>query len=94
LNDQNFVKDCREKVKQAREICYQAFNELSLKYIQSHTNFILFNIDKFGADFSKKMQAKNIFVQYREHFGGKWCRVSMGTLDEMKEFSKALKEIS
>jgi histidinol-phosphate aminotransferase len=54
----------------------------------------LFNIGKIGSDFSQKMQAKNIFVQYRDHFGGKWCRVSMGTNDEMKTFCAALKEIA
>jgi histidinol-phosphate aminotransferase len=94
LKDQAFVKDCKEKIAQAREICYKTFKELSLEYIPSHTNFILFNIGKIGADFSKKMQAKNIFVQYRDHFGGKWCRVSMGTIDEMKTFCSALKEIA
>lgn len=93
LKDQAFVKDCREKTKQAREMCYDCFKQLSLDYIPSHTSFVLFNIDKIGADFSQKMQAKNIFVQYRDHFGGKWCRVSMGTLEEMKLFCAALKEI-
>jgi histidinol-phosphate aminotransferase len=94
LKDQAFVKDCREKTKQAREMCYDCFKQLSLDYIPSHTSFILFNIDKIGADFSQKMQAKNIFVQYREHFGGKWCRVSMGTLEEMKIFCSTLISIT
>jgi histidinol-phosphate/aromatic aminotransferase/cobyric acid decarboxylase-like protein len=40
------------------------------------------------------MQAKNIYVQFREHFGGKWCRVSMGTIEEMQQFCSALKEIA
>lgn len=93
LKDQSFVKECREKTKQARELCYQCFQLLSLNYIPSHTSFILFNIDKIGAGFSQKMMAKNIYVQYREHFGGKWCRVSMGTLEEMKLFCTALKEM-
>ena len=94
LKDQAFVKDCKEKIAQARELCYKTFKGLSLEYIPSHTNFILFNIGKIGADFSQKMQAKNIFVQYRDHFGGKWCRVSMGTIDEMQTFCAALKEIA
>ncbi len=94
LNDQAFVNDCREKIAQAREICYKTFKELSLEYITSHTNFILFNIDKIGAKFTEKMQAKNIFVQYRDHFGGKWCRVSMGTIEEMQAFCAALRSIT
>jgi histidinol-phosphate aminotransferase len=93
ISDQAFVKDCREKNRQAKEMCYKTFKELSLQYIPSHANFILFNIDKISAAFTQKMQAQNIFVQYREHFGGKWCRLSMGTLEEMQTFSSALKSI-
>jgi histidinol-phosphate aminotransferase len=93
LKDQSFVKDCREKIAEAREICFKTFKDLSLDYISSHTNFILFNIDKIGAEFTKKMQAKNIFVQYRDHFGGKWCRVSMGTIEEMQAFCTALRSM-
>jgi histidinol-phosphate aminotransferase len=94
LNDQAFVKECREKIAQARLMCYDCFKQLSLDYIPSHTSFILFNIDKINGDFSKRMEEKNIFVQYRNHFGGKWCRVSMGTIEEMKTFCAALKDIA
>jgi histidinol-phosphate aminotransferase len=94
LKDQAFVKDCRMKITQAREMCNKTFKDLSLQYIPSQTNFILFNIEKIGADFSQKMKAKNIYVQYRDHFGGKWCRVSMGTIEEMQAFCSALKSIA
>ena len=94
LDDWDFVKSCRQKAEQAREICYAAFKQLNLEYIPSSTNFILFNIDKIKADFTGLMQGKNIYVQFREHFGGKWCRVSMGTIEEMQLFTKALKEIA
>jgi len=94
LKDQAFVKDCRTKIAQARAMCNKTFKELSLEYIPSHTNFILFNIGKIGTDFSQKMKAKNIYVQYRDHFGGKWCRVSMGTIEEMQTFCSALKSIA
>ncbi len=93
LKDQAFVKDCRNKTMQAREMCYKTFNELQLESIPSVTSFIMFNIDKIGAGFSKQLQEKNIMVQYREHFGSKWCRVSMGTIEEMQLFCNALKSI-
>jgi histidinol-phosphate aminotransferase len=94
LDDKEFVTGCKDKVAQSRQLCYDAFKDLTLDYIPSSTNFILFNIDKIKGDFVKLMQAKNIYVQFREHFGGKWCRVSMGTGDEMQQFVKALKEIA
>src|SRR5439155_6358886 len=94
LDDQGFVNECREKAKQAREMCYACFKKLSLEYIPSSTNFVLFNIDKIKGNFTDSMQTKNIYVQFREHFGGKWCRVSMGTVEEMQQFCTALKEIA
>jgi histidinol-phosphate aminotransferase len=94
LDDQDFVKQCTENAKKAREMCYDCFKKLSLDYIPSSTNFILFNIDKIKGDFTGLMQAKNIYVQFREHFGGKWCRVSMGTIEEMQQFCNALKDIA
>jgi len=94
LDDKEFVTQCREKAKAARETCYDCFKKLSLEYIPSSTNFILFNIDKIKGDFTGLMQAKNIYVQFREHFGGKWCRVSMGTTEEMQQFCAALKDIA
>lgn len=94
LNDEAFVKDCRQKTATAREICYSTFKELGFDYIPSHTSFVLFNIDRIKGDFSARMQEKNIYVQHRNHFGGKWCRVSMGTIEEMKEFCTTLKSIA
>jgi histidinol-phosphate aminotransferase len=94
LDDQSFVSDCRKKANQAKEICYAAFQRLDLKYIPSSTNFILFNIDKLKRKLVEEMKQRNIEVQYREHYGGKWCRVSMGTIEEMQMFTKALQEIA
>jgi histidinol-phosphate aminotransferase len=93
LDDKEFMIQCTQKAKAARETCYDCFKKLSLEYIPSSTNFILFNIDKIKGDFKNQMEARNIYVQFREHFGGKWCRVSMGTTEEMQQFCNALKEI-
>jgi histidinol-phosphate aminotransferase len=94
LEDQGFVTDCREKANQAKEICYATFRPLDLKYISSSANFVLFNIDKLKKNLTREMKERNIEVQYREHYGGKWCRVSMGTIEEMDIFTKALREIA
>lgn len=94
LDDTQFVEQCKAHASEAKEICYSAFNDLKLKFIPSQTNFILFNIDSIQKDFVKEMEAQNIYVQFRAHFGGKWCRVSMGTIDEMQTFCGVLKTIA
>jgi histidinol-phosphate aminotransferase len=94
LRDQDFALACAEKTAQAREMCYTCFSSLGLAYLPSQTSFVLFDISQLKEDLSQKMLEQQIFVQYREHFGGKWCRVSMGTLEEMEVFCKALKSIA
>jgi histidinol-phosphate aminotransferase len=93
LDDQSFVKYCRQNAAKARETCYHTFKQRKLEYIPSETNFILFNIDAIKKDFVKEMEAHNIYVQFRNHFNGKWCRVTMGTMQEMNAFCSALKSI-
>jgi histidinol-phosphate aminotransferase len=93
LDDQEFVKYCRQKTAEARQMVFDCCKEMKLEYIPSSTSFVLFNIDPLKCDLSKEMEKKNIMVQYRQHFGGKWCRVSMGTTDEMKAFCSSLRQI-
>jgi histidinol-phosphate aminotransferase len=94
LADQQFVQDCITRTAALRNTTYKTLNELGLEYIPSETNFILFNISKLKGDFSERMKDQGILVQYRDHFNGKWCRVSMGTESEMDVFCKALGKIS
>ena len=42
----------------------------------------------------QKMMAKGIMVRGYELQGKPWCRVSMGTMDEIKQFVSALEAIS
>lgn len=94
LKDQAFVAYCKEQTSIMRNMCYDTFKALQLDYIPSQTSFILFNVDRIASVYSQKMKEKNIWVQHRDHFGGKWSRVSMGTPDEMKQFCAALKEFA
>ena len=93
LEDTGFVKDMLVKTAHARAMCNETFHKLSLEYIPSSTNFILFNINTIKKDLIKEMEAKNIYVQSRQHFNGTWCRVSMGTIEEMQLFCNALEAI-
>jgi len=93
LDDKEFVNYCASKTAEAREKLYATLKELRLEYIPSVTSFVMFNIDPIRCDYEQAMNKKNILVQHRKHFGGKWCRVSMGTLEEMDLFCKSLREI-
>lgn len=93
LEDQEFVKYCTTKTREAREKVYATLKDLKLDYIPSYTSFIMFNIEPIKCNFEDSMRKKNVVVQHRKHFGENWCRVSMGTLEEMDIFCKSLREI-
>jgi histidinol-phosphate aminotransferase len=94
LTDRSFVEECREKNNKAKELCYSILKQLNLEYIPSSANFILFNIDRLKEKFNPAMKNKNIHLRFRDAYGGKWCRVTMGTPEEMQSFTNVLKEIA
>jgi histidinol-phosphate aminotransferase len=93
LDHQEFVQECAKRTGECRTTVYRTLRELNLEYIPSSTSFLMFNIDPLKCNYEEAMNRNNIMVQHRKHFGGKWCRVSMGTEAEMATFCKALKSI-
>ncbi len=93
LQDSEFVKDCLQKNNSTKQSCYDCFEELKLEYLKSSANFILFNIDKIAEKFMQTMKQNNIMLKYRDAYNGKWCRVSMGTIEEMKLFTDVCKKV-
>ena len=59
----------------------------------STTNFIIFPIDMEGDDFLEKIYARKVVVRAFKFWDQNWCRVSLGTMDEMKHFTAAIDEI-
>ena len=67
---------------------------MKFDYIPSYTNFVMFPIEWDGKEYLKKMSAKGVAVRSFDIMDKTWCRVSIGTMDEMKLFVSALKGIS
>ena len=67
--------------------------EKNFAYLPSETNFIIFEIPMEGKIFLEKIYAKNVAVRAFKFWNKDWCRVSIGTLDEMKKFTSTIDEI-
>ena len=68
--------------------------KMGYSYIPSFTNFILFPIKMEGKMMLKKMMDKGVGVRSFDIAGKTYCRVSLGTMEEMKLFIKSFAEIS
>jgi histidinol-phosphate aminotransferase len=67
---------------------------MGYSYIPSYTNFILFPIKMNGKEMLKKMADKGIGVRSFDIQNQTYCRVSIGTMEEMKMFTKGFAELS
>ncbi len=91
LKDEGHRLLCKEKNAAARSYTFHAFKEMNIAAIPSYTNFLFFPLGKYPGDFAKDMLAKNVILRSTTYPEGKWGRVSIGTLDEMKQFISLMK---
>jgi histidinol-phosphate aminotransferase len=93
LDHQEFLDSCKTKIADARIYTMAFLKDNNFSYLPSETNFIIFEIPMEGSDFLKKIYAKNVAVKSFKFWDKNWCRVSIGTMDEMKLFTNAMTEI-
>ncbi len=93
LDDVEFQKKSRKLNAEAREFVYASLSKMGFNYVPSFTSFIIFPIALNGKLFLKKMYSHQVAVRSFDIKGKDWCRVSMGTMDEMKIFVQTLNKV-
>jgi len=63
---------------------------LELDYIKSHTNFVFFHSKRPISELGNQMLQKGVRIGRPFPPFYDWCRISTGTIEEMRLFSKAL----
>lgn len=94
LKDEEHRKLSRQKNAAAKKFVTDELTKLNYRFADSHTNFLFFQLKNFKGDFAKEMLDKYNIVLRSGSYGddGNWCRVSVGYLEEMKQFMKIFKE--
>ena len=93
MDDHEFYQFSIQKNKEAKEMIYATLDGLGLKYAPSHTNFVFF---KSGRDIgSVQKDFLNNGVRVGRAFPPltDWCRVSIGTVEEVEKMCGAMKKI-
>lgn len=86
LKDGSHLAFCKQKNEAARSYTFNALKGMNINCIPSYTNFLFFPLGKYAGDFAQDMFKKNVIVRSNNYPDGKWARVSVGTMDEMKQF--------
>ena len=93
LDEKEFIDMCKTKIASARDYTKKYLESKGYSIMPSETNFMIFEIDMDGKEFLEKIYAKQVGVRAFKFWDKNWCRVSIGTMEEMELFTKAMDEI-
>lgn len=93
LEDLGYVEETRLKIKTERDKLCGLLDELGRKYAKPQGNFVFFQTDMPIKMFQEKMQAENVLVGRPFPPLLDWCRVSIGSPEEMEMVHAALKTV-
>lgn len=93
LGDMEFMKSVRTKNAEARAVLTNYLEQHKISYGKSVTNFVFYPASRDGKTILSKMEEKGYLMRIWDYRQREWCRVSIGTLDEMKGFVKAFEEV-
>ncbi|HVM88429.1 MAG TPA: aminotransferase class I/II-fold pyridoxal phosphate-dependent enzyme, partial [Puia sp.] len=92
LQDEDHRLQCKQKNAEARDYTIKSLKEMNITAIPSVTNFILFPLGNYSGNFADFMMTKNIYLRSNTYLAEKYCRVSVGTISEMQQFIKVMKD--
>ena len=90
--DESFQQFSRTKIRQCQRVISRTFDELGLRYTPSLANFVLFDTGGSVDAFRQHMRDNNILVGRSYAPYDSWCRVSMGTVEQMELFAAAARD--
>jgi histidinol-phosphate aminotransferase len=90
LKDNKFVTETILLNAEARKYTIEQLENLKIRCIPSHTNFVYFSLENYSKDFFEQLKKNNILGTKFYEEKGKWSRITIGTMKEMKQFIKAL----
>ncbi|QBN18273.1 pyridoxal phosphate-dependent aminotransferase [Flavobacterium nackdongense] len=90
LKDDKFVSNCYLLNENVRQYAISELQKLNCECISSNTNFIYFSLAKYNKDYFKQLENNKIQVGRIYEEQGKWTRITVGKMDEMKKFIKAM----
>jgi histidinol-phosphate aminotransferase len=94
LDDQGHVRDTLAVTAEGKKYLYAKFDEMSVSYIPSETNFITIDVGSEARGMCAEFQKKGVIVRPLAGYGKPtFMRVTIGTMTQNTKFIEAFKEI-
>lgn len=92
--DMEFLHEAKAKTMASKKFLYEVLQQEGYTWIPSAANFVMFPIKMEAPKFGTEMMKRGVSIRTWRFAGKDWCRISLGTMEEMQEFAKAFREIS
>lgn len=93
INDKEFIKLTRARNNEALAYFQQYLDKKGWFHGKSRANCVFFPAPKDGKTILAETLKRGFIIRVWDYQGREWCRVSIGTLNEMKAFVKAFDEV-
>ena len=94
LKDDKFMDYSRNMNTKSKSFLYKTLTDAGYEYIPSDTNFVLFPIRMDGDRFVMEMMKRGVGLKRVKFRDQHYCRVSIGTMENMETFANAFSELS
>ncbi|MEM1136259.1 MAG: aminotransferase class I/II-fold pyridoxal phosphate-dependent enzyme [Bacteroidota bacterium] len=92
MDDKDFLEMSKSKIAESRKFTFDMLKSKGITYMPSQTNFVMFPLEMDGDTYLQKMYDQKVAVKVYKFWDKTWCRVSMGTMEEMKIFAQAFEQ--
>ena len=92
IQSKTVVPERRAIIGQIREDTYNWLTARHVEFIPGQSNCFMLNVKRPGAEFSKAMAARNVYVGRVWPVWPNWVRITVGSKEDMTKFKQAFAE--
>lgn len=90
MEDQEFISKVLDNNQKVKDFTVSEFNKRGIKTIPSSANFVYFSLENYKEDYFKKLKDAKILGGKTYEEEGKWTRISLGTMEDMERYFRAI----
>lgn len=90
VEDQEFISKVLDNNQKVKDFTMSEFQKRGIKTISSTANFVYFSLDNYKDNYFKKLKDAKILGGKTYEQNGKWTRISLGMMEEMKVYFGAI----
>ena len=94
IKDEEFLAKVISNNEEGKLYIYEEFDKMGLEYAKTQANHIIFNAKKDNSTVFNELLKRGVIIRPVVGFNpNTWLRISLGTMEENREFIKELKEV-